>query len=303
MSGRIGLVLVAGIAACAAPRPVPRFAGGVEVPLTITGRGTVLVPVAIGDRPVRPFVLDTAASITALTPATADEVGVVTSDRTITVYDSRGTNPEASLAMVPSLAVGTARHARRQVAVVHLPAGHDVDGTFDGILGLDVLREHDVVVDFSRNVLGLHPRGNLAGAPAAAAMARAGFRHGRDELLQLEVGLDRSERIAAILDLGSQVTVLNTAAAELLDPAPMIDIDRTITGMTLAGPDGTDLRSVREIRVGDLALRYRYVVVADLPIFARFGLADRPAIILGADLFAGRAVAIAFADRAIYLSR
>jgi hypothetical protein len=76
-----------------------------------------------------------------------------------------------------------------------------------------------------------------------------------------------------------------------------------MTGVTLSGPDGLGLRRVREIRVGDLALRYRIVVVADLPVFARFGLADRPAIILGANLFAGRSVAIAFADRAIFLSR
>jgi hypothetical protein len=303
MSGRIGLILLAGIAGCSAPRQVPRFAGGVEVPLTVTDRGTLLVPVAIGGRPVRPFVLDTAASITALTPATADEVGAVASDRTVTVYDSRGTNPEASIATVTMLAVGTMRHADHQVAVVHLPAGNDVDGTFAGILGLDVLRRHDVVVDFSRNVLGLHPSGGLAGTSTAAAMVRTGFRPGRDDLLQMQIGLDRHDRIDAILDLGSQVTVINSAAAALLDPAPMIDTAQARTGMTLSGPDGQDLRPVREIRVGELSLRYRFVVVADLPVFARFGLGDRPAIILGADLFAGRSVVIAFADRAIFLSR
>jgi hypothetical protein len=64
MSGRIGVLLVAGIAACGAGRPVPHFTGGVEVPLTVTDRGTLLVPVALGETVVRPFVLDTAASIT-----------------------------------------------------------------------------------------------------------------------------------------------------------------------------------------------------------------------------------------------
>lgn len=304
MSGWFGLVVAMGIAGCASPRPVPRFAGGVEVPLTVTARGTLLVPVTFGEgATVLPFVLDTAASITALTPHAADTLGVQMSDRTVTVYDSRGYNPEASIATVPELSVGAVCHHKQRVAVVHLRAGDDVDVRYAGVLGLDVLRAHDVVIDFSRNLLGIHHSGDLAVAAATTDMVKTGFHRGRDNLLQLEVSIDGHPGVAAILDLGSQVTVLNSAAAALLGPGPLIDTEQAATGMTLTGKFGQDLRRVRELMVGELPLRHRLVVVADLPVFQRFGLADRPAIILGADLFAGRAVAIAFADRAIFLSR
>lgn len=302
MRGWIGLAVV-GIAGCATPRPVPRFAGGVEVPLTISSRGTLIVPVSFGAAKVMPFVLDTAASITAVTPRTADELGVVMTDHTVTVYDSRGYNPEAMLGTVPELSVGAVCHHHQRVAVVHLRAGDDVDVRYAGVLGLDVLRAHDVVIDFSRNVLGIHPSGDVAQDAAATGMVKTGFHRGRDNLMQLEVAIDGNPGVAAILDLGSQVTVLNSAAAALLGPGPLIDTQQADTGMTLTGVYGQDLRRVRELMVGELALRHRLVVVADLPVFQRFGLANRPAIILGADLFAGRAVAIAFADRAIFLSR
>ena len=49
----------------------------------------------------------------------------------------------------------------------------------------------------------------------AAAMVRTAFRPGKDDLLQLQVGLDDHDGIAAILDLGSQVTVLNTGGSSM----------------------------------------------------------------------------------------
>jgi len=225
------------------------------------------------------------------------------SDRTVKVYDSRGYNPEAMLGTVPELSVGAVCHHQQRVAVVHLRAGDDVDARYAGVLGLDVLRAHDVVIDFSRGVLGIHHSGDVAQDAATTDMAKTGFHRGRDNLLQLEVAIDGNPGVAAILDLGSQVTVLNSAAAALLGPGPLINTEQADTGITLSGPFGQDLRRIRELMVGDLALKYRLVVVADLPVFQRFGLANRPAIILGANLFAGRTVAIAFADRAIFLSR
>jgi hypothetical protein len=60
---------------------------------------------------------------------------------------------------------------------------------------------------------------------------------------------------------------------------------------------------VKSMSVGDVQLARRPMLVKNLPAFERAGLADRPAILLGSDVFANRALLIGYRDRVAMLSR
>jgi hypothetical protein len=87
-----------------------------------------------------------------------------------------------------------------------------------------------------------------------------------------------------MLDLGAPITVVNQAAAQQL-------------GIT------QPMFRVRSMTVGNVQLARRTMLVKDLPAFERAGLADRPAILLGSDVFAKRSLVIGYRDRVAMVAR
>lgn len=268
------LILVLAIAACSSTPP--RFSGGALAPLEIKGE-RLLVSTMMEGQP-RVMVLDTGASITSISTATARGLGIQ-SDGVARIND----HITAGLGTIKKLSIGLAEHANVPVAIVDMPNARDSSVPFDGILGLDVLGSHDLVIDFRRSTVALYPSGAILQNALMPDMARVALSRNADGLMMLDVTIG-GQPIQAMLDLGAPITVVNPAAAKLLGVSrPMF--------------------KVRSMTVGNVQLARRTMLVKDLPAFARAGIADRPAILLGSDMFANRALVIGYRDRVAMLSR
>jgi hypothetical protein len=254
-----------------------RFDGGIKEPLGIDG-GRLLVSARLDGTP-SVLVVDTAASITALSTITAQRLGV---EATSSTHINQ--NIAAQIGMLRSLSIGVADHADVPVAIVDMPNARDSDVKFDGILGLDVLARHDLLLDLSSRTLALHPPGTFARTPITSQMDRVDIEHGPHGLILMEVTFGDRAPIPAILDLGAPNSVVNNAAAVMLGAKrPAFE--------------------PRDLRVGSVELDTRYILIRDLPLFERLGLNQRRAMLIGSDVFENRALAIAFSEGAAFVSR
>jgi hypothetical protein len=269
------LLLIAAIAGCHGP--VPQFAGGGLAPLDTDG-GRLVVSARLDGKPYR-MVLDTGASVTSISTAAARELG-------IKVVGTTQINDHipAKLGVLRSLSIGVVEHADVTVVIVDMPNARDSAVAFQGILGLDVLSHHDVVLDFGRRTLALYPAGTPVLRRRDASMARIEFQRGSHGLLVFQIVFRGRPPIPAILDLGAPTSVINGAAAAALG----------VRRPAFRPPP---------LELGGVELGTPYMLIRDLPVFARFGLADRPAILLGSDVFKDRALVIAYRDRVAFLSR
>jgi len=277
-SARLALLVVA--VACRSPRP-PEFTGGVELPLAQSLHGTVFVPVVIDGHPLR-FIFDTGATISAVTPAIAHDLGLVSDGSTLV----NGTI-KAELATVQSLAVGSLDHRHVRIAIVALPEERRIDEHFDGVLGLDIFAQHDVAIDIPRKRFVFYPPDYLAHGDAVAAMIRVPFSKGHYGLVELKVSFDERAGVPAFLDLGAQRTITNKATANWIEGGGPIDPEHSSRGLNIG-----------EARWSDFT-----VVVDDLQIFEYWIRDDDLAVILGADLFRDRALVLAYQDGALYVAR
>lgn len=275
----LGIAIVAALVGCAAPqrRPPPVIAGGIVARLVDVPTNHVIVQARVNDRLLR-FIVDSGASISAVTPETAKLLALVPHGHKIV---NEVPTPVARLAM---LAVGNAEHRDLTVAIIDLPAADRMDVHYDGIIGLDVLMRYDVVIDFSRRVIALHPIGRVVRSAAVRDMARFDFRTSPYGLVMMDAELHFIP-IPAVLDLGAQVSLVNQAACAM-------------------GGKSVQLRTPpRQVQLGSVDFGTRNLPVADLPIFRHTGMMPGPAIVLGADLFEKRTVVLAYQERAVFLSR
>ena len=276
--GKVWLLVLV-LAACRAPRP-PSFAGGVELPLTESWHGTVFVPVTINGTPLR-FLLDTGATITAVTPATAQALGLVGESKMIV----NGTIP-AEQTHLRQLQIGSIEHQNVRAAIVDLPEERRIDEHFDGVLGLDILAQHDIAIDIPRKRLLFFPATELARSDAVDGMIRVDFDKSRNGLVQFKVDFDEHGSIPAFLDFGAQRTFTN----------PM-------TANWIQGGGRGGVRTPHGLNLGDVRWEQFSVIVEDLPIFEHWIRTDELAVILGADLFHDRTVVLSYKDGALFVAR
>jgi hypothetical protein len=276
LAGLVALALVA----CRSPRP-PEFAGGVALQLAQSFHGTVFVPVVVNGRPLR-FIFDTGATISAVVPETARALGLVPDGTTLV----NGTI-KAQLATLDSLAVGSIQHDHLRIAIVALPEERRIDERFDGVLGLDILAQHDVAIDIPHHRFVFYPPGKLAHSDVVGGMIEVPFSKGHYGLVELKVAFDEKRGgIPAYLDLGAQRTITNS-----------------ITANWIEGGGTSDPRSLRGLNLGEARWNEFAIVVDNLQIFEYWIRSDDLAVILGADLFQNRALVLAYQDSELFIAR
>jgi hypothetical protein len=179
-------------------------------------------------------------------------------------------------------------------AVFSLDSAH---GTIDGVLGMDVLGNYVLDVDLRTHGLVLHPEGDLSFH--SPDLIGADYQPLPGGQIALDVAIN-GRPATGILDLGANRTFAN-ARTELIP-----DDD----GTSISAAVGADRHRLTfhaasdvVIEIGPLALRAPSVWINDLPIFKTFGLADRPAVVLGTDILAGRRVVVDPFGHRVYLSR
>jgi predicted aspartyl protease len=153
-----------------------------------------------------------------------------------------------------------------------------------GLLGIDSLEDHKVLVDFAgakMDVLPSRKKSGLGKVERGMIIVTAKRKAGRMILSNASIG---KLRVDIILDTGAQSSMGNFALRDKLrkrdrlfeyQPVTL----RGVTGATLAG----DYTQIKQIEVGGMTINDLPVTFADNFAFQALRLENRPAILLGMD--------------------
>jgi predicted aspartyl protease len=210
------------------------LAGVTMVDMVLGPSGRPEIPVSIGGQ-ARALILDTGASYTSLTPAAVTDLGLARSHTNQGVRDLLG-NVSEEVALMPTFLLGRMKGENIKAFILPDENGSQYDPNShahrgleretSGVFGSDFLRGYDVDLDFASQKLRLfssdhcphqvvfwHPQ-NLAIVP---------MKIDSDGDITFTMTLD-GEEVEALLDTGSNITVLNGTLAKRLfglqaDPA------------------------------------------------------------------------------------
>lgn len=283
-----------GQAVPSATQPDTTDAGAAETVAIGSMAERMTVPVQIaGAGPYR-FIIDTGAERTVISRELAGALGLATG-REVSIVAMTGVSRVGTVT-IPALRV-SAMPATERIEAPALNA-HDLGG--EGLLGLDTLRDHKVLIDFDAATMAVTPsskrtrgRGGSSGNEIVV--------HARSTMGQLIVTDAEFEnhRIRVVIDTGSAMSIGNSALRRLVarQASRLRPVEMTsVTGATMT----LDYAQVDKVRVGGVEFVGLPIAFADVPPFERFGLVKRPALMLGMDaLKFFRRVAIDFPNREV----
>ncbi len=179
-----------------------------------------------------------------------------------------------------------------------LPVLKEEDLGGQGMIGIDALTSQRLMMDFDKKVITIEdarrpePR-RIEGEVVITARRRKG------QLILTQASVDKN-RVEAVIDTGSEVTIGNTALRELLTKRYSKQLETVeMTGVTGA-VTSIQLIRVAELKVGPIVLRNVPIAFADVPPFALFGLDKQPSMLLGTDMMATfRRVSLDFKSRKV----
>jgi predicted aspartyl protease len=180
---------------------------------------------------------------------------------------------------------------------LELPALQETDLGGEGMLGIDALVQQRLMMDFEKRLIKVEdarrPAVMLDGEIVVVA------RRQRGQLILTEVGV-ASQKVEAVIDTGSEITIGNLA---LRDKLIRGNRDKFVT-VAVTGVTGTtvelQLARIGEVRLGSITLRNVAIAFAQVPPFEVFGLAHEPALLLGTDLLeVFRRVSLDFRSRKV----
>lgn len=253
----------------------------------------LLVPVRIGEGGPFGFIVDTGAERSVVSHELAEQLSLVPGRRITVVSTTErrevGTVVVPGIVTVPAIGAPIAVEAPA-MAAAHLGAA--------GLLGLDVLRDRQIAIDFAARQIAVR---RSAVRPVASAPGEIVVR-GRSRFGQLIVtdAFYGNTRIRVVLDTGSEVTIGNLALRrKVLARREALRAVRltSVTGGQLVA----DYAQVDKVRIGRIEIGTLPVAFVDAPPFEKFGLRDRPALLLGMDVLRGfRQVVIDFPNRELW---
>jgi len=241
--------------------------------------GRILAPVMINGQGPFQFVVDTGADRSVLTPGLAERLALPRGPDVI-VHGVSG-SLTAVTARVAQLRTGDARLA--EVVLPVLP--YDRIGA-DGLLGVDILEDRNVVIDFRRKQLEVRRSQSISQMVRSSreVSVMADERFGRLTLADSRIAGARS---LAFIDSGGGVSIGNMALARAIAARRRrsSDIVQQARLLTAGGEMQLgEFRIVPSIVMGDLRITNIPMAFADLHIFDVWELNNRPAALLGVDV-------------------
>lgn len=164
---------------------------------------------------------------------------------------------------------------------LELPALRERDIGGDGMVGIDVLVNQRLMLDFEKRVIKVEDARRTAPRLDGEIVVTARLQHGQLILTQARAG---GRPVEAVIDTGSEISIGNLALRDKLmrkDKTKFTRVDMTgVTGVTVP----IDVATVNELKLGPVMLQDVPIAFADVPPFAVFGLDKRPALLIGSDL-------------------
>jgi predicted aspartyl protease len=247
------------------------------------------LPVTIGGRGPYAFVVDTGAERSVIARELAVRLGLPSAGqaRVIGIAET----VMADLYRINQLSLQTINMGEQ---IVPAFAYHDIGAA--GLVGIDGLEGHMVILDFTRGTIDIRespasrrPR-RQPEFDSDAIVVTARRAAGRLILSNADLG---GNRIDIIVDTGAQTSIGNRA----LQRGRLVSGEvRGVTGALLQ----VDLTVIERMRVGGVDFTNLPVAYADSPAFTLLGLSERPAMLLGMDaLVLFERVAIDFTNRRV----
>jgi Aspartyl protease len=240
--------------------------------------GRIWAPVTVnGQGPFR-FVLATGASHSALTPRSAEVLGLqADSDQTVVLRGSTG-SITVPMVRVETLEIGDLLIEPRQLAVIP-----DALGGADGVLGMDELADMRIHIEFPRDRITIKRSRNQR-ASGRFETIPVEFERGRLLVADAYMG---GVPVKAIIDTGGETTLgnaaLRTALAERRKHAAQDGKLDKVFGATLDMQVGTRLETPR-LQLGKILVRIPEITFADFEIFKHWHLTEEPAMLIGMDV-------------------
>ncbi|RYD48000.1 MAG: hypothetical protein EOP60_16460 [Sphingomonadales bacterium] len=280
----------------AAHMPVPTTAeiddslavGGEDIAARkLRSRMTVEVNVN-GTGPYR-FVVDSGADTSVVGERMAQALKLPAGRRTIlnSITDSQ----YVDRVLVDELELGPTR-----VTNLEVPVLRERDLGAEGMLGLDALVEQRLMLDFDKRLItvddGRTPPPRYDDVIVVTARLRKG------QLILTQVSADR-QRLDAVVDTGSEISIGNTALRDAL-----LRRNHQFSEVEIIGVTGTSAKlqiaTIDRLQIGGVVLQNVPIAFADIPPFGVFGLAKRPSLLLGTDVMENfRKVSLDFHQRKV----
>lgn len=262
-----------------------------------------LVNVKVGSLRNLRFLVDTAATRSAITPAVRNALGLKSIEAASELVTGAGGVISAQRFILPSVGIGDAVQYDLRVLVLDLGSADNWMGTkLDGILGVDFLRNYDVHFDVAAGTMELSALSDHPAVPADdGKYARIPFRMASIGFMIVPI-LVNDRLLVGVLDTGSSRSVVNTRGAISAGMSPT-DGEAIIT----TGADQTQVHITRQaakkMEIGGVIYRDETVSVGDLVVFEQYGLESLPSAIIGGNAMKDRDVFICYSTSEIYLSR
>ncbi len=228
-----------------------------------------------GKGPFR-FVVDTGADRTVLADTTADALGLARSGAVMLAGIVR-TVP-AETVQVESVSFGPVRRENLRLPI--LPRSQLLA---DGYLGLDVIDQHRVILDFQDRVLEIaDPLPTLLTVYRNPSITVLPARGASGHLRAARCTVDRRS-VSAFVDTGAESTMGNEALYRQLLESDQGYASRTtmkLIGLT-GGTAEAHLTTPRLAEIGTLSFIDCTIAIADLQVFEIWGLKDKPALLIG----------------------
>lgn len=257
---------------------------------TVEDRMTV--PVEVDGRGPYRFVVDTGSERTVLARQVAETLGL-TPGRPVRMISMTGTDITDTY-LIPKLRVA----ALPERSGIEAPALEAYDLGASGLLGLDSLQDHAIDIDFENGSMSVLPSRKRRSQPKLPNEIVVKAKSLLGQLIVTDARVDNI-RIRVVIDTGSAITIGNKALRDRLSRRPQQIAQlmlHSVTGDTLP----VDYTIVSDLRVGEVLMSNMPVAFADAEPFRKFGLDDRPALLLGMDAMRFfRQVSIDFPNRQV----
>ena len=164
---------------------------------------------------------------------------------------------------------------------LQLPALREADLGGAGMIGIDALARQRLMMDFEEKLIRVEDASKPVKRLPGDIVVTARLQRGQLILTEVKAG---PVTLDAVVDTGSQISIGNSALREKLVRRRLHKLE-TVTAIGVTGTSvKLHIARIDDLRLGSVTLSNVPIAFADVPPFEVFGLADKPALLLGTDL-------------------
>lgn len=296
MRFRTGLLLVFILASgCAGPLVLDDDNAMVVIPLEIGSEGHIIVRATINGLGPFKFAVDTGASISVVFDRTRKRTGLELIEGERVVIQGMVSSGAFPLTTIGEFKIGGESWTNARVA--SMPAESAAFTKFDGILGIDFLRQYAIGVSVSDQAVRLYaPKlvsERLYRGWTTIPMRPLQVGSGNATTYTINLHINDIE-IPAMLDLGTSSNLMNWYTAKAIQVRARKPRQGTeLSGAIETEPVVAELK-VEQLRIRTILWRNRTFLISDFPIFEVLGLEGRLVAIIGPKMFDERDFVIDF---------